>query len=100
MLFALCFPTQAQQPAKVPRIGYLSNREKPNANSPRSVTDVFRQGMRELGYLEGKNILIEYRYAAGAEDRFPGFVAELVELKVDLIVSPSWSWNTGGEAGE
>jgi len=75
---------QAQQPKKVPRIGFLS------AVSPSTITarvEAFRQGLRELGYVEGKNILIEWRYAEGKSDRLPSLAAELVRLKVDLIVA-------------
>ena len=87
MLFALCLPAEAQQPSKVPRIGYLSNRVKPTATTRDLFEDAFRQGLRDLGYSEGKNILLEYRYAEGAEDRLPGLVAELVQLKVDVLFS-------------
>ena len=85
MLLALSFPAGAQQTKKVPAIGYLI------ASSPSAVAhqvEGFRQGLRELGYIEGKNILVEYRYAEGKLDRVPGLVAELVQLKVDVIVSP------------
>ena len=75
---------QAQQPTKVPRIGYLSA-VSPSANLARR--EAFRQGLRELGYVEGKNILIEYRYAEGKFDRLPALAAELVRLKVDVIVT-------------
>src|SRR5262245_28534756 len=74
---------QAQQPTKVPSIGVLL------AGSPSSMetrVDAFRQGLRELGYIEGKNIIIEYRYAEGKEDRFPALVSELLRLKVDIII--------------
>jgi len=74
----------AQQPAKIPRIGLL-NTNVSEAFTAR--TEGFRQGLRELGYIEGKNILIEYRYADGKADRLPGLVAELVRLKVDIIVT-------------
>jgi ABC-type uncharacterized transport system substrate-binding protein len=74
----------AQQPTKVPRIGYLSG-ATPEAQSTR--TDAFRQGLRELGYVEEKNITIEYRYAAGKLDRYPALAAELLGLKVDVIVT-------------
>jgi len=73
----------AQQPPKVPGIGVLL------AGSPSSMAtrvDAFRQGLRELGYIEGKNIAIEYRYAEGKEDRLPALVGELLRLKVDIIV--------------
>jgi putative tryptophan/tyrosine transport system substrate-binding protein len=75
---------RAQQPAKVPRIGYLS------AASPSAIaalTEAFRQGLREHGYVEDKNIVIEYRSAEGKPDRLPALAAELVRLKVDVIVT-------------
>jgi putative ABC transport system substrate-binding protein len=78
---------QAQQAAKIPRIGYVSVSGNPNTPGP--LVEVFRQGLRDLGYTEGKNILVEYRYAAEKPDRVPGFVAELVQLKVDVLVSSS-----------
>jgi len=85
-LFALCFPAQAQQPKKVPRIGFLASRS-PSSSS--SVTEAFRQGLRELGYVEGQSIHIEYRYAEGKPDRFLDLASELVRLKVDAIVTSS-----------
>ncbi|MDP2605215.1 MAG: ABC transporter substrate-binding protein [Deltaproteobacteria bacterium] len=84
MLFALCFPAQAQQRTKVPRIGNLHG-ASPSAASAR--IEAFRQGLRELQYVEGKNIVIEYRYAEGKLDRLPALAAELVRLKVDIIVT-------------
>ena len=84
MLFALCFPVEAQQPKKVPRIGYLSGTSY-SVNSAR--VEAFRQGLRELGYVEGKSIVIEWRYAEGKIDRLPALAAELVRLKVDVIVA-------------
>jgi ABC-type uncharacterized transport system substrate-binding protein len=84
MLFALCFFVEAQQPAKFPRIGYLTG-ATPDAQSSR--TDAFRQGLRELGYTEGKNITIEYRYAEGKLDRYPALASELVRLNVEVIVT-------------
>jgi putative ABC transport system substrate-binding protein len=84
MLLALCFPAGAQQPTKIPRIGYLTPVSL-SANSAR--VDAFRQGLRELGYVEGKNIVIEWRSAEGKLDRLPALAAELVRLKVDVIVS-------------
>src|ERR1700720_1850916 len=77
---------QAQQPAKVPRIGFLSTSIPSPAASARA--DALRQGLRDLGYVEGKNIVIEFRYAEGKYDRFPELAAELLALKVDLIVAP------------
>jgi putative ABC transport system substrate-binding protein len=84
LLFALSFPVEAQQPGKVPRIGFLSS-ASPSSFS--AFTDAFRQGLRDLGYVDGKNILIEYRYAEGVLDRLPMLAGELVRLKVDVIVA-------------
>ena len=84
MLFTICFSAAAQQPKKVPRIGFLSG-VSPSTVSAR--VEAFRQGLRELGYVEGKNIVIEWRYAEGKPDRLPALAAELVRLKVDVIVS-------------
>ena len=75
---------QAQQPTKVPRIGYL---QAPPPLAVAARTEAFRQGLRELGYVEGKNIVIEWRFAEGKPDRISGLVAELVRLKVDVIVT-------------
>jgi putative ABC transport system substrate-binding protein len=83
MLLALCVSTRAQQP-RVPRIGWLSAAPL-SANADR--IEAFRQGLRELGYMEGKNIVIEWRSAEGKPDRVPTLVAELVQLKVDVIVT-------------
>ena len=83
MLFALCFSAEAQQPKKVPRIGYLSASD-PASESTRS--EAIRLALRERGYIEGQNIAIEYRYAEGKIDRLPELAAELVRLKVDIIV--------------
>jgi len=75
---------EAQQPAKVPRIGVLS----PYSPSDTALWhQAFRQGLRDLGWLEGKNISIEYRYAEGRNDRLPDLAADLVRLKVDIIVA-------------
>jgi putative ABC transport system substrate-binding protein len=74
---------QAQQPKKVPRIGYLSSVD-PTRESLRS--EAIRQALRELGYIEGQNIAVEYRYSDGKIDRFAELAAELVRLKVDIIL--------------
>src|SRR5262245_28603005 len=84
MLFALCSPVRAQQLAKIPRIGYLGAVSS-TANLAR--VQAFRQGLREAGYIEGKDIIVEYRYADEKYDRLPSLVAELVGLKVGIIVS-------------
>jgi putative tryptophan/tyrosine transport system substrate-binding protein len=86
ILLTVAVVTEAQQPAKVPRIGYLSSVDRPT-DLPRA--EGFRRGLRELGYIEGQNIAIEYRYAEGRPDREPGLAAELVRLKVDIIVVAS-----------
>jgi putative tryptophan/tyrosine transport system substrate-binding protein len=85
MLLALCSSAEAQQPAaKVPRIGYLT---AASLSSIVARIEAFRQGLRELGYVEGKNIVIEWRAAEGRLDHLPALAAELVRLKVDVIVS-------------
>ena len=84
MLFALCLSVEAQQPAKISRIGVLSS--SGNSGTPGSQIEAFRQGLRDLGYIEGKNILVEYRYAEGEQDHIPSLVTELVQLKVDVLV--------------
>jgi len=89
MLLALPFPAQAQQPTKIPRIGCLY---AGSLSTQVARIEAFRQGLRALGYVEGKNIIIEYRHAEGKFDRLPALAAELVRLKVDIII-------TGGEPG-
>jgi ABC-type uncharacterized transport system substrate-binding protein len=84
LLSALCYSASAQQPKRVPRLGFLAA-VSPAALSDR--TEAFRQGLRELGYVDGKNIVIEYRYAEGKLQRLPVLVAELVRLKVNVIVT-------------
>lgn len=74
----------AQQPAKVPRIGFLGNS---TAALEANLVGPFREGLRDLGYVEGRNILIEYRWAEGQYERFPALIAELIALKVDVIVT-------------
>jgi putative ABC transport system substrate-binding protein len=84
MLFTLSLPAQAQQTARIHRIGILS----PSSGSFFSArVETFRQRLRQLGYVEGKNIVIEYRYAEGKPERLPDLAAELVRLKVDIIVT-------------
>jgi putative ABC transport system substrate-binding protein len=84
MLLTVAVAVEAQQPTKIPRIGYLG------FGSPSTIPtriEAFRQGLRELGYVEGKNIFIEWRSAEGNADRLPSLAAELVRLKVDIIVT-------------
>jgi ABC-type uncharacterized transport system substrate-binding protein len=83
LLVALGLSAEAQQP-KLPRIGFLFG-ASPSANAGR--IEAFRQGLRELGYVEGKNIAIEYRYADGKSERIPDLAAKLVNFKVDLVVT-------------
>jgi putative ABC transport system substrate-binding protein len=83
LLTSVC-PAEAQQPTKVPQIGYL-NAGSPSTNAAR--IEAFRQGLRELGYVEGKNIVIEWRHAEAKFDRLPALAAELVRLKVDIIIT-------------
>src|SRR5262245_58404794 len=84
MLFALCSSAQAQQPTKVFQLGYLSSLSR-SSDSIRA--EPFLLALREHGYLEGKNIAIEYRHAEGKLDRLPELAAELVRLRVDIIVA-------------
>jgi putative tryptophan/tyrosine transport system substrate-binding protein len=81
VVLALWLPAEAQQPAKIPRIGYQS------AGSSGERQEAFRQGLRELGYVEGQNIVIEWRFAQGKPDQVPRNAAELVQLKIDVIVT-------------
>jgi putative tryptophan/tyrosine transport system substrate-binding protein len=83
VLLVVAAIAEAQAPKKVPRIGYLSSSD-PARESTRS--EVIRLALRELGYIEGQNIATEYRYAEGKLDRLPELAAELVRLKVDIIV--------------
>jgi putative ABC transport system substrate-binding protein len=84
VLLALCVPASAQQLKQIPRIAYLA---AGTTSSQADQLEEFRQGLRELRYIEGKNIIIEPRYAEGKLDRLPALAAELVGLKVDVIVT-------------
>ena len=86
LLFVLCFSAQAQQPEKVYRIGYIASAGPDAAGTNRGA---FQQGLRDLGYVEGKNIQVEFRYLEGMQNRVPSIVAELVGLKVDALVAIS-----------
>src|SRR6187549_1351715 len=82
-LLAAPLAAEAQQAAKVARIGYLATSLGVSPQRP----EAFRQGLRDLGYVEGRNLVIEYRDAEGKVDRLPALAAELVALKVDVIVT-------------
>ena len=84
LLLSLGFSAEAQQSKKVHRIGYLSVLDPPRESTR---AEAIRQGLREVGYIEGRNIAIEYRYAEGKRERFPQLAAELVSLKVEIILA-------------
>ena len=85
-MFGLCSSAEAQQQAKIPRIGYLSGTG--STSNPGPYIDALRQGLRDLGYVEGKDFVIEFRGAEGKVETVPSIVAELIQLKVDILVLP------------
>ena len=91
MLFALCFCAEAQQQGNLPRIGFVQRRLPPTPTNPDPLAEAFRQGLKDFGYVDGKNIQIEHRFGEGREDRLPTLIAELVQLKVDIIVVPGFA---------
>jgi len=91
LLLALSFAAEAQQNAHVPRIGYLAQRSQPSMTTPDRGAEAFQQGLRDLGYVIGKNLLVEYRYGEGSEERLKAHITELLRLKVELIVTPGIS---------
>ena len=84
LILATIHPAEAQQPKKVPLIGFVS--ASGDSNSPGPLVEAFRQGLRDLGYIEGKNIVVDYRFTEGRLDRVPAIVAELAQPKVDVLV--------------
>ena len=84
-------PLFAQQQGKVWRVGYLTQTSRPNPPGSSAVYTEFLRGMRELGYIEGKNLVVEVRFADNKLERLPGLAAELVQLKLDAIVSGNTS---------
>jgi putative ABC transport system substrate-binding protein len=84
MLLAFSFPAEAQQPGKVPRIGFLGNS---TAALEANLIGPFREGLRDLAYIEGKNFTIEWRWAEGKYERFPALIAELIASKIEVIVT-------------
>ncbi len=87
--FVFTHPSAAQQADNIPRVGFLQRRLPPTPTNPDPLADAFKQGLRELGYIEGQNIRLEHRYAGGKSERHPGLVAEFLQLRVDVIVIPS-----------
>src|SRR6185503_2600984 len=81
LLFALYALADAQQDTTSSRIGYLSGRTKPTSSAPDTNLNAFRRGLRELGYVEGRDIVIEYRFADGKNDRLPALATELVRMQ-------------------
>jgi len=84
MLFALCFPAEAQRPVKIPRLGYFTL-----SGGPSDRDEAFKQGLRELGWVDGQNIIIEYRWVAGKTEQLAAVADELVRLKVEVIFATS-----------
>jgi putative tryptophan/tyrosine transport system substrate-binding protein len=84
MLLSLCFAVKAHQPTKISRIGFLPSTG--DIRNPGPSVEAFRHGLRDLGYIEQTNILVEYRYAEGRQERLPELVAELVKLNFDVLV--------------
>jgi putative ABC transport system substrate-binding protein len=84
VLLTVSFPAEAQQPTKVPRIGYLGGT---SSTVSAHNLEAFRQGLHDLGYVEGKNLVMEYRFAEGRNERFPALAAELLRTNVEVIVS-------------
>jgi len=87
LLLAVSVIAEAQEAKKMPRIGYISG--PGDASNPGPYVEALRQGLRDLGYIEGKNFVIEYRGAGGKTERYPSLVDELVKLKVDVLVVPT-----------
>jgi ABC-type uncharacterized transport system substrate-binding protein len=87
-LFALCMSAGAQRTDNVPRVGFLQRRVAPTPNNPDPLANAFLQGLRELGYIDGKNIIVEHRYAGGKSKSLSPIIAEFLQLKVDVIVVP------------
>ena len=81
-LFALCSSAEGQQTKKIPRVGYIATRSGPGPSEK-----AFLQGLQSLGYIEGQTIMIEWRFAQEKFDRLPELASELVQLKVDAIVT-------------
>src|SRR5262245_31084311 len=87
LLLTVVSPADAQQPTKIPRIGYISGTG--SQSDPGPYVEALRQGLRDLGHIDGKNVVIEYRGAEGKPDLYASLVNELVELKVDLLIVPT-----------
>lgn len=88
LILGLVHRAGAQKAEKLPRVGYIAQRNTPTATTPDPAVDAFQQGLRELGYIEGKNLLVDYRYAEGSEERLRSLVTELVQDNFDVLVIP------------
>src|SRR4030095_13307980 len=103
LLFGLAIPSvhlaEAQQPAKVPKIGWLGTRSVARSNVSTPGRELFQREFRKLGYIEGKNIAIEYRSAENKLDRLPALADELVHLNVDVLVTGSTAAKVGAKKG-
>jgi putative tryptophan/tyrosine transport system substrate-binding protein len=97
LLFAVSDPVEAQQSAKIPRIAFISGTG--DAKNPGPFVEAFRRGLREFGYIEGKNILIEYRFVEGNRDKIAEFMAEIAQLTVDAVVTSEQSWVRAAKKG-
>jgi putative ABC transport system substrate-binding protein len=86
-VYLFVLPAEGQQQNRIRRIGYLSRGFKPTTATPDLKAEAFLRKLRDLGYVEGKNIHVEFYYAEGKGERFPAFLAELIESKVDVLVS-------------
>ncbi|HEX5606523.1 MAG TPA: ABC transporter substrate binding protein, partial [Candidatus Binatia bacterium] len=91
LTLAFASSAESQQTGKVYRIGFLASGSPPDPSASLSPFAAFRQGLRELGYIESRNILLELRYAKGDHDRLPSLAADLIKIKVDIIVASGLS---------
>jgi putative ABC transport system substrate-binding protein len=87
LLLTLSAAVNGEQQARIPRVGYAAS--SGSINNPGVFVESFRRGLRDLGYIEGENILVEYRYPGTNPDRVSGFIEELIKLNVDVLVSSS-----------
>jgi putative ABC transport system substrate-binding protein len=100
VLLAVGVIAWAQQPTKVPRIGFLQARLPPTPTNPDPLAEAFRQGLKDLGYIEGKNIAVEHRYSGGRSDRLPALVAELSATQGGCPRGPKFTGDPRSQAGD